>query len=156
MSDAELIPADYWPLLAKIESANRPYIKASTSSGSGLYQFLKATWIGEGGKWGNSPGLAFGGLKPSTDEQTARAKTFTAKNVHVLVAASIPINKASLYAAHFFGAKTAAAVIGADIASRVDMIAGVDATRANPSILEGKTVAQFLSWLHEKTGDWAR
>jgi len=156
MSDVDLIPADYWPMLAKIESGNRPYIKAPTSSGSGLYQFLKATWIGEGGKWGNQPGLAFGGLKPSTDEQTARAKTFTAKNVAVLRANGIPINKASLYAAHFFGPGVAAAVIAADVNARVDMIAGPGPTKANPSILDGKTVGQFLSWLHVKTGDWAR
>lgn len=156
MTDAEMIPEDYWPLLAKIESANRPYIKAPTSSGSGLYQFLKSTWIGEGGQWGGNPALAFGGLKPSPEEQTQRAKTFTAKNVAILRAKGIPINKASLYAAHFFGAGMAAQVIKADVTARADLIAGSAATNANPSILKGKTVAQFLTWLHQKTGDWAR
>lgn len=156
MTDADLIPADYWPLLAKIESANRPYVKASTSSGSGLYQFLKSTWIGEGGTWGGNPALAFGGLKPSPEEQTQRAKTFTAKNVAILKTKGIPINKASLYAAHFFGAGMAAQVIKADVTARADLIAGDAATKANPSILKGKTVGQFLSWLHAKTGDWAR
>jgi len=156
MTDADPIPADYWSLLAKIESANRPYIKAPTSSGSGLYQFLKSTWIGEGGQWGNNPALAFGGLRPSPEEQTQRAKTFTAKNVAILKAKGIPINKASLYAAHFFGAGMAAQVIKADVTARADLIAGEAATKANPSILKGKTVGQFLSWLHAKTGDWAR
>lgn len=155
-TDADLIPDDYWPLLAKIESAGRPYIKAPTSSGSGLYQFLRSTWIGEGGQWGGNSALAFGGLKPSTDEQTQRAKTFTAKNVAILRAKGVPINKASLYAAHFFGAGMAAKVIMSDVAARVDVIAGDAATNANPSILKGKTVGQFLSWLHGKTGDWAR
>lgn len=156
MTDADLIPADYWPLLATIESANRPYIKAPTSSGSGLYQFLKSTWIGEGGQWGGNPALAFGGLKPSPEEQTQRAKTFTAKNVAILKAKGIPINKASLYAAHFFGAGMAAQVIKADMTARADLIAGDAATKANPSILKGKTVGQFLTWLHGKTGEWAR
>jgi len=156
MTDADLIPADYWPLLATIESANRPYIKAPTSSGSGLYQFLKSTWIGEGGQWGSNPALAFGGLKPSPEEQTQRAKTFTAKNVAILKAKGIPINKASLYAAHFFGAGMAAQVIKADVTARADLIAGDAATKANPSILKGKTVGQFLTWLHGKTGEWAR
>jgi len=156
MTDADPIPADYWSLLAKIESANRPYIKAPTSSGSGLYQFLKSTWIGEGGQWGNNPALAFGGLRPSPEEQTQRAKTFTAKNVAILKAKGIPINKASLYAAHFFGAGMAAQVIKADVTARADLISGEAATKANPSILKGKTVGQFLSWLHAKTGDWAR
>lgn len=150
------LPDDYWPLLARIESAGRPYVKAATSSGSGLYQFLKATWIGEGGRWGADVSKAFGGLKPSEDEQTARAKTFTAKNAVSLLRAGIPVNKASLYAAHFFGAGMAVKVIGADTKARADLIAGQAATDANPTILRGKTVGDFLTWLNKKTGDWAR
>lgn len=150
------IPDDYWPMLAQIESGNRPYVKASSSSASGLYQFIRSTWIGEGGQWGTDTSQAFGGLKPSEAEQLQRAKSFTAKNAATLTARGIPINKASLYAAHFFGDGTAAKVIAADVNARADLIAGEDATNANPSILQGKTVAQFLTWLHTKTGDWAR
>lgn len=150
------IPDDYWPMLSRIESADRPYVKASSSSASGLYQFIKSTWIGEGGKWGNDMSQAFGGLKPSIAEQTARAKTFTAKNAQFLRSKGIPVNKASLYAAHFFGPATAARVIEAEVNERADVIAGKAATNANPSILRNKTVGQFLAWLHGKTGDWAR
>lgn len=150
------IPDDYWPMLAKIESGNRPYIKASTSSASGLYQFIRSTWIAEGGQWGPDMSQAFGGLRPSEEEQLKRAKSFTEKNAAILRAKDIPINKASLYAAHFFGAGMAAKVIGADVEARADLIAGTAATNANPSILRGKTVGQFLTWLHSKTGDWAR
>lgn len=150
------IPDDYWPMLAQIESGNRPYVKAGTSSASGLYQFIRSTWLNEGGKWGPDMSLAFGGLKPSVEEQTARAKSFTAKNAAVLAAKGIPINRASLYAAHFFGPGTAAKVIAADVNDRADLIAGPAATAANPSILRGKTVGQFLTWLHGKTGEWAR
>lgn len=150
------IPDDYWPMLSKIESGDRPYAKAPTSSASGLYQFVRGTWIGEGGRWGSSSGAAFGGLMPSPDEQLARAKTFTAKNAVYLRAKGIPINKASLYAAHFFGPLTAAQVIGADVKARADLIAGQAATDANPSILRGRTVGDFLTWLHKKTGAWAR
>lgn len=150
------IPDDYWPMLSRIESNDRPYVKAASSSASGLYQFIKSTWIGEGGQWGSNSALAFGGLKPSPQEQLARAKTFTAKNAVYLAGKGIPINKASLYAAHFFGPVTAATVIGADVNARADLIAGAAATKANPSILQGKTVGQFLTWLHGKTGEWAR
>lgn len=150
------IPDDYWPLLAAIESGNRPYIKASSSSASGLYQFIRTTWLDEGGQWGGDMSQAFGGLKPSVEEQLQRARSFTQKNVAILKAKGIPINKASLYAAHFFGAGVAAKVIGADVAARADLIAGEAATNANPSILKDKTVGQFLTWLHTKTGDWAR
>lgn len=150
------IPDDYWPMLSKIESGDRPYIKASTSSASGLYQFIKSTWQGEGGAWGSDMTQAFGGLKPSVEEQLARAKTFTAKNAAALARAGLPVNKATLYAAHFFGAGTAIKVIGADVNARADALAGEAATKANPSILRGKTVGQFLTWLHGKTGEWAR
>jgi hypothetical protein len=150
------IPDDYWPMLSKIESGDRPYIKAPTSSASGLYQFIKSTWLGEGGKWGPDKTKAFGGLRPTVEEQLARAKTFTAKNAVYLRAKGIPINRASLYAAHFFGPVTAARVIGADVNERADLIAGRAATNANKSILLGKTVGQFLTWLHKKTGAWAR
>lgn len=150
------IPDDYWPMLSQIESQNRPYVKAPSSSASGLYQFIHSTWIAEGGAWGNDMSLAFGGLKPSVEEQLARAKTFTEKNVIALKGKGIPINKASLYAAHFFGSGMAAKVISADVNARADLIAGEAATKANPSILKGKTVGEFLTWLHKKTGEWAR
>ena len=150
------IPDDYWPMLAKIESGNRPYIKAASSSGSGLYQFIRSTWLGEGGRWGSDLRLAFGGLRPTEAEQLQRAKSFTRKNAGYLKQRKIPVNKASLYAAHFFGPITAAKVIGAAVGERADWIAGPAATKANPSILRNKTVGQFLTWLHKKTGEWAR
>ena len=143
-------------MLSKIESNDRPYVKAATSSASGLYQFIKATWLGEGGLWGTDNALAFGGLKPSTEEQLKRAKSFTAKNATYLAERKIPINKASLYAAHFFGPVTAARVIEADVKASAELLAGAAATKANPSILKGKTVGEFLTWLHKKTGEWAR
>src|SRR3546814_12798653 len=102
-------------MLSKIESADRPYVKAGSSSASGLYQFIKSTWIGEGGRWGADMSKAFGGLQPSTDEQLARAKTFTAKNAAYLRKKGIPINPASLYAAHFLDVVNAANVIGAEV-----------------------------------------
>lgn len=150
------IPDNYWPMLSKIESNDRPYVKAGSSSASGLYQFIRSTWIGEGGAWGQNMALAFGGLKPTIEEQLQRAKTFTAKNAAALAKAGIPINRASLYAAHFFGPTTAIKVIGADVNASAEALAGPAATKANPSILKGKTVGQFLSWLHKKTGSWAR
>lgn len=153
---ATAIPDSYWSMLSKIESNDRPYVKAATSSASGLYQFIRATWRGEGGSWGPDMSKAFGGLRPPVEEQLARAKTFTAKNAAALKAKGIPINRASLYAAHFFGAGTAIKVIAADVNARADVIAGKAATDANPTILRGKTVGQFLTWLHKKTGEWAR
>jgi hypothetical protein len=151
-----VIPDDYWPMLSHIESGDRPYVKASSSSASGLFQFVKSSWLAEGGQWGDDPTQAFGGLRPSPEEQLGRAKSFTQKNANYLAQHKIPINRASLYAAHFLGAETAAKVIAANINERADLLAGDAASRANPAVLQHKTVAQFLSWLHGKTGEWAR
>lgn len=150
------IPDGYWPMLSRIESADRPYVKAETSSASGLFQFIKRTWLGEGGKWGTNMALAFGGLQPSPAEQLMRVKTLAAKDAAQLRKAGIPINKASLYACHFLGWPTAIRIINGDVKERADLIAGEGPTKANPSILRGKTVGEFLSWLNKKTGDWAR
>lgn len=154
--DANDIPERYWPILSKIESGDRPYVQAATSSASGLFQFIKSTWLGEGGEWGPTLRPAFGGLKPSPAEQTARAKTFTAKNAAYLRARGVPINCASLYAAHFLGAVTAGSLLSATDSARADNIAGPAATDANPTVLRGKTVAEFLTWLKKKTGERAR
>ncbi|MBA4164340.1 MAG: hypothetical protein C0510_06870 [Erythrobacter sp.] len=146
------IPADYFDILAKIESGNRPYIKAGTSSASGLYQFIRSTWRGEGGAWGSDMSQAFGGLRPSIEEQKQRARSFTMKNVAALRNAGVPINSATLYAAHFLGAGTAIKMLKAPVTAPAASIAGPDATKANPSILSGRTVADFRTWLEKKTG----
>lgn len=148
----DAIPPGYFNLLAKIESGRRPYVKASSSSASGLYQFIRSTWEAEGGKWGSDLAQAFGGLRPSEAEQTDRARSFTLKNLRHLQAQGIPINAATLYAAHFFGAGTAAKVLKAADRDRADKLAGPSATASNPSILRGKTVGEFKAWLQRKTG----
>ena len=151
-ASADPIPPGYFDILARIESGNRPYIKAPTSSGSGLYQFIRSTWLGEGGTWGNDSSQAFGGLRPSPEEQTARVRSFTLKNLGYLQQQGIPITSATLYAAHFFGAGTAAKVLKSPDRAMADQLAGPAATNANPSILRGKTVGDFKAWLNRKTG----
>jgi hypothetical protein len=147
------IPPGYFEMLARIESGNRPYVKAPTSSASGLYQFIRSTWIAEGGKWGPDASQAFGGLRPSVEEQTARARSFTIKNVKALQAAGVPINSATLYAAHFLGAGTAIRMLKAPLDAKAANIVDEAAVRANPSILGGgRTVRQLREWLERKTG----
>jgi len=152
------VPDDYFPMLAQIESGNRLHVQAATSSASGLYQFIYSTWVGEGGAWGvdakGKPIMrpAFGGLKPDAAEQLRRAKSLAAKDAAYLKAKGVAVNKATLYAAHFLGRLTAGAILSADPAARADLIAGPAATKANPSILKDKTVAQFFAWLKAKTG----
>ncbi len=147
------IPSGYFEILARIESGNRPYIKAASSSASGLYQFIRSTWQGEGGTWGRDMDQPFGGLRPSPEEQTARVRSFTMKNVAQLQRAGIPVKAATLYAAHFLGPQTACRVLKEPDKAMADQLAGPAATKANPTILRGKTVGQFKDWLARKTGD---
>lgn len=147
------IPAGYFDLLAKIESGHRPYVKAQTSSASGLFQFIRSTWRGEGGAWGGDMSKAFGGLKPSVEEQEERARSFTMKNVAALQKAGVAVNSASLYAAHFLGVGTAIRMLSAPPGAAAVAVAGAEAARANPTILgDGKTVRSFREWLEKKTG----
>lgn len=151
------VPDNYWPMLRRIESNDRLYAKAATSSASGHYQFIRSTWIGEGGQWGDDDALAFGGLRPSAEEQLRRVKSFTAKNVRDLTKAGLPINEATLYAAHFLGVSGAVAILKADVSTPLASVTTSGQRKANPSILGGgKTVGDFFSWLHRKTGVWAR
>lgn len=146
------IPADYFDKLAKIESAGRPYVKAQTSSASGLYQFIRSTWIGEGGVWGGDMTQAFGGLRPTIEEQTARARTFTQKNADALIKAGIPVTSASLYAAHFLGVGTAVRALGQAADTPIEKVTDEGQRKANPSILgRGETVGSFKAWLERKT-----
>lgn len=144
------VPADYWGKLSKVESGDRPYIKANTSSASGLYQFIEATWRGEGGLWGTNKQLAFGGLTPSVEEQLTRVRSLTAKNAAYLRSKGVTIDAPHLYAAHFLGPVTAARVLHSADDARADVLAGPAATRANHSILAGKTVGEFRAWLRRK------
>lgn len=68
----------------------------------------------------------------------------------------MPINRATLYAAHFLGPVTAGSILAAGKGDRADLIAGAAATAANPSILKGKTVGDFIEWLRVKTGEVAK
>lgn len=150
------IPESYYPLLEKIESNGRLYAKASTSTGSGLYQFLRATWVNHGGTWGKDMTQPFGGLKPTREEQLARVRDLTEQNAKVLERGGLELNRATLYAAHFLGAGMAVKLLMADVKESAEKIAGPAATKANPTILKGKTVGQFMTWLKKKTDDWAR
>lgn len=134
---APSIPDDYWPMLAKIESGKRPMAKAKTSSASGLYQFIRATWIGEGCHCRPDMTKPFGGLTPDAVEQLARARA-SSPRTRLRSRAGIEINRASLYAAHFPGVGTAARLISADIKASAEKIAGPAATAATRSILDGK------------------
>lgn len=137
---------------AQIESSNNPSAKAKTSSASGLFQFTKATWIAEGGQWGNDPNKPFGGLKPSVEEQRARARSLTEKNAAAVRSVGAPLTDGNLYLAHFLGQGGAKSVLRAPPNTPVSEVLSADQINANPSILKGKTVGDVIAWAAQKMG----
>lgn len=143
----------YVELIKRIESGGELYAKNPKSSASGWFQFIESTWKAYGGSWGGSPALAFGGLRPSADEQVARFTRFTKDNEKVLRANGIRINNATLYAAHFLGAGRAVKFLREADSVKMEAIATPKEMRANPSILgKGKTIGSFKAWLRSRTG----
>lgn len=136
------IPSDYYGMLAGIESGNNPNAYNKASGASGLYQFLKSTWTGLGYSLGDI-------FNPA--EQQAAVQTFTQQNAAALNNAGIPINDASLYAAHFLGAGTAVNILEAPTSASASDYVSSAAVRENPGILSG-TVGDFFNWLNRKTG----
>lgn len=145
------VPSNYYDILANIESSNDPLAKAKSSSASGLYQFTKSVWTSLGGSWGSDPSQPFGGLTPSAAQQTAFAQELTNSNANVLQRAGVAINNASLYAAHFLGAGSAAKVLHSDPSTPLSDVVSPQTISSNP-FLSGMNVGDFNSWLQQKTG----
>lgn len=140
----------YLTRMSLAEAPNQdPYVKNPYSSASGLYQFTKATWTALGGDWGNDPSKAFGGLRPSIAEQTARAQRLTAENAGVLQRAGQAVNSLTLYAVHIFGPK-AVDVLQADRSTRLADLVGASTVAKNPAL--GQTVGSFWNYLQRKVG----
>ena len=147
------IPQSIKDAIRKAESGGQPYIKATTSSASGLYQFLKATWIGLGGKWGGDPSKAFGGLKPTVAEQNAMFDKFIQQNAEYLTGKGVAINSGTLYAAHFLGNSGAVKVYKAPDTGAIKDYVSKAQMDANPNVFKNiKTVADFKAWALRKGG----
>lgn len=146
-----IIPQSLVDQYKKTESSGDPWIKAPTSSGSGLFQFLKATWLGLGGSWGSDPTKAFGDLRPSPQEQTDMFGRLIQGNADVLAGAGNPVTPGTLYMAHFLGAGTANQVLAADPSAPIAPIVGKAVVDAN-GFLKGWSVNRFIQWATKAGG----
>lgn len=134
--------------IIQIESAGKLQAKASTSSATGLGQFLNATWLDTLKK--HRPDL-FNGA-PFNDELALRTDPkiavemlarFTEDNARAL---GVGWRDGDLYLAHFLGIGTAKKFLRADPGASAETLAGAAAVRANRSILSGKTAGQVRAW----------
>jgi hypothetical protein len=147
----DIIPSNYYDILAQIESGGNPNAKSPSSSASGEFQLTKATAISLGLPWGTDPSQPFGGASVSLDAQLAAIQDLTQRNAVGLSNNGIPINNASLYAAHFLGVGGATQVLSSDPSSSLSSILPASVLNANP-FLKGMNVGDFNSWLGSKTG----
>lgn len=132
----------------QIESAGKVRAKAETSSASGLFQFLDATWIETVRKHG--PDWADGLTRTQLLQKRFDAKCsiemgarFWEDNAKVIGAGWAD---GDLYLAHFAGAGTAAKLFRAKPNADSSTVFSAAAIRANRSILAGKTCGQVRKW----------
>lgn len=142
--------SNYLTRLSLAEDPNQGlYTKNPYSTASGRYQFTKATWTGLGGDWGDDPTKAFGGLRPTEEEQTRRAQQLTSGNAKILKRAGLPVTDTGLYGVHIFGPKAVKA-LSADASTSLAEIFGQHTVAINPAL--GQTVGSFLAYLQHKVG----
>lgn len=144
--------------IIQIESGGRPNIRASTSSATGLGQFLDATWMATVRR--HRPDL----LKGRSQAQVLALRTDPSLAVELLARFTednqqiVGMNSTGgdLYLAHFLGAGAAHAVFRANPNTPIINLVGAGPVNANKSIMLGKTAGQVRAWaakrMHESDG----
>lgn len=107
---------------AQVESNFNPEIKAATSSATGLYQFIKSTWMSMIDKYGEKYGIETEGmtkeqildLRKDPEIASNMAAEFASENEQFLDTHwGGDVGSTELYLAHFLGAPNAAAFLNA-------------------------------------------
>jgi uncharacterized protein YcbX len=135
-----------------IESAGKPNAKASTSSASGLFQFIDATWMGVVAK--HRPDLLTGrkraeilALRFNPKLAIELGARFTEDNQRAI---GMNCTGGDLYLAHFLGTADAKDLFRADPDTPVSRLVSTAAIQANRSILLGKSAGQVRAWAAKK------
>lgn len=151
------VPASYLYRAAGKESGFNPNAQARTSSAGGLFQFTDATWRTTLSRYGAKYGLSADTPKTDARANALMAGEFTRENGEALRAARLPVNDATLYLAHFAGARGAVKLLQADPNARaVGVLPG--AASANQSIFyardgSARSVGQVVSALTRGLGE---
>jgi hypothetical protein len=131
--------------IAQAESSLRPGIKNPRSSARGLFQVTNDTWKQYGGdpkKRGDINEDIRVGLDIIADNTQALSQT--------LGRAPRP---GEVYAAHFFGKAGARRILSADPNTPISEVVSKSVMKANPELLQGKTVGEAINTLGRKVGD---
>lgn len=149
---SKIISDDTLSRIIQVESAGKVRAKASTSSATGLGQFIDDTWLRVLQE--HRPDLMRGRSRAQLldlrfdpvlmIEMLAR---FTEDNAKVLGAG---YTDGDLYLAHFAGVGTARRLLRGDQRAQATTVFSASAARANPSIIPGKTIGQVRAWAATK------
>lgn len=154
-SHASLQTLPFSEKVARVESGGNPFAHAAGSSATGLGQFINSTWTQLLRK--HRPDIA----KGKTDGQLLSMRTDPAlssqmidaygnDNAESLQKNGIPVNDASKYGAHWFGADNFSKIFHADPSTPIENIVGREA--ANNNGLTGKTADQVKTLTANKMG----
>jgi hypothetical protein len=157
LSAAKIVGVDpaVMAMLAKLESSFRPDAKASTSSASGLFQFIASTWKGLKEKFGAKYGIPENAKATDPRAAALLAGEYIKQNQTYLEGRlNRGVNATDIYAAHFMGPAGGAKLLSAD---PTDTGANVfpAAAKANTSIFYTKdsrprTIAEIYQVLDNK------
>jgi hypothetical protein len=157
-----LTDGSYEAMIVRAESAGVDTAQNPNSTALGPHQFLKGTWLGliknHKPEW--AKGLSEGellGLRADRNKSSEMFAHFRAANQSVLSAAGLPVNAATEYLAHFFGAGGAVkvlssspnALIGDIFPKDADENGVADIIDAN-QFLKGMTVSEVANWSARK------
>jgi hypothetical protein len=137
------IPPELALKIANAESANKPNAQNPRSTAGGLFQIIDRSWKDYKG----APGKKY-----DVDENIRVGTDIIADNQNRMQKL---LNRApsysEVYAAHFFGPKTAKTVITASPDTPTEKILSPKVLAANPK-LQGKTAADVLALMDKKVG----
>lgn len=148
----------YESKVVRVESAGRANAKNPNSTATGHHQFTKGTWLENvkslrksgGAEW--AAGLSEQEILAMREDAGASSEVFQhfrAKNAAVLTEAGLPVNEATEYMAHFFGAGGAVQVLSADPSAMLSDILPAKVIEANP-FLANMTAMDAKNWATRK------
>lgn len=146
--------SSYEGMIVRAESGGVNNAANPLSSAYGPHQFLKGTWMGLVKKY--QPEWAAGlsekqllALRGDRAKSSEMFSHFRRENQAVLASNGVPVNPATEYMAHFFGAGTAAKVLRADPNASIESLVPESVMKANP-FLKGMSSRDALNWAGRK------
>jgi hypothetical protein len=152
--------AGYQQMRHILESGGRADAKATTSSATGVDQFIRETWLGIVAK--EKPAWAKGlseeqllELRKDPQKSGEMVAALNRDNEAILRKANAPVNVYTMYAMHHFGPKRGRVFALASADTKMDDILSPAALEANP-YLRGKTKAEAVAnWTRRaQKGGW--